>query len=87
MKSTYLSLLDLSKSETPIFVNELPTMPRYLTVPLPGATERFTAVHEMFHMQAISNPSRIALSCAESNHVMSYGELDETSSLKAQGVW
>lgn len=81
-----MTLLELSKQKAPVSLNEMPTMPRHLTIPPQEAPDKFTAVHEMFHQHAISNPNRIAMSCAESNHAMSYGELDESSSLKAQGT-
>lgn len=84
---TYKALLELSEREGPVTLNELPTMPTYLALPLAEDPDKFIPVHEMFHMHAIQNPNRIALSCAERNQVISYGGLDCTSTLRAHGTF
>lgn len=86
MQNTYKTLLELSTRLEPVTLNELPIMPRYLTIPPAQTPDKFIAVHDMIRMHAINNPDRIALSCAEKNQDMSYGELDNTSTLRAHGT-
>lgn len=86
MKSAYMTLMELSKRQNPVLLNELPTMPRHLSIPEVEDANTFIPVHEMFHMHAINNPDRIVLSCAERNLAMSYGELDDASALRAHGT-
>lgn len=86
MKNTYKNLLELSKCACPVPLSELPTMPRYLSIPPRGSPDEFIAVHEMFHVHAINNPDRIALSCAETNQAMTYGKLDDASASRAHGT-
>lgn len=81
-----MNLMELSERQGPVFLNELPTMPRHLSIPAGEDPETFIPVHEMFHMHAINNPDRVALSCAERSMAMSYGELNDASELRAQGT-
>lgn len=87
MKRTYQALLELTKRESPVTLNDLPTMPTHLSLPLAQDPDEFVPVHGMFHMHAIKNPDRIALSCAERKETMSYGELDYISTLRAHGTY
>jgi hypothetical protein len=87
MKSTYMKLLELSARSGLVYLNELPTMPKYLTIPTAQTPNDFIAVHEMFRMHAINDQNRIALSCAEKKHEMTYGELDNASTLRAHGTY
>lgn len=86
MRSVYMTLLELAKRQGPVLLNELPTMPRHLSIPAGEDHNIFIPVHEMFHMHAINDANRIALSCAEMNLAMSYGELDDASALRAHGT-
>lgn len=86
MRSAYMTLMELSKRQGPVLLNELPTMPRHLAISTGEDPNTFIPVHQMFHIQAINNPDRIALSCAEKNLAMSYGELDDASALRAHGT-
>ncbi|KAH6693374.1 thiotemplate mechanism natural product synthetase [Leptodontidium sp. MPI-SDFR-AT-0119] len=71
MKSTYMNLVELASSSSPGFLEELPGLPKYLTIPTAPDPNRFIA--------------RIVLSCAETNSEMTYGELDKASTLRAHG--
>ena len=86
MKRTYMNLLELISQPGPIVLNQVPSMPRHLTVPSEN-TGHFVAVHDMFRMHAAANPDRIALSCAETGHDMTYGELDDASTLRAHSTY
>lgn len=62
------------------------SLPKYLGVPTSDDSgDNFLGVHQMFQLQAESNPDQIALLCEESGEAMTYGELDTSSSIKAQG--
>ncbi|KAH6654887.1 amino acid adenylation domain protein [Truncatella angustata] len=83
MRSTYMRLLELSYRQDPVLLNELPSMPTYVTLPSAKAPNNFIAVHDMFRLHAAENPDRMALSCAERHCHMTYGELDNNSTLRA----
>lgn len=87
MEDSFKGFLHLSNQESPVLLTELPRMPRHLTIPPTQRSDGFMAVHDMFHEHAIADPDRIALSCAESDQDVTYGELDSASTTRAKGTF
>ena len=86
-KETFISLVDRSKEQNPIYLDQLFNMPSYTSLPATTEPDQFLPVHGMFRLHAESDPNRIALSCAETGEQMTYGELDLGARVRAQSKY
>lgn len=94
MKQSFRTLVSMSKADATAKLSSLPQIPAYPSLPIQiveevraGDVTPRSYLHQAFDMQASSDPSRIALESAELRLSMTYGELQQSSNIRAQCRW
>lgn len=87
MKDRFQQLVEVSFSHPDVSLNSLPSIPEHVSLPRLDPIDNDLPVWNLFELHATTNPTAVALLCAETGEQMTYGELLTTSNAKASGEY
>ncbi|BDD57852.1 hypothetical protein MPDQ_001039 [Monascus purpureus] len=83
MKDRFQQLVGISFSNPDVSLNSLPSIPKHVSLPRLDPIDDDLPVWNLFELHATTNPTAVALLCAETGEQMTYGELLTASNAKA----